>query len=579
MKRSMKKYLILALVVMAIMVMTVCSASAVNYTCSNSNCRAVTTSPIYINIKDAKCESAGTAELACPQCRTSFNITVEIEPSKGHSFGVAEYVESVDGPYYESARFCTAKNCGVREIEHDKDNNIVKYHKMIFVNHCATGSYKKDYKFANVVDTYKTTETEMFLKEGAGLIDAVREADNKSGLYVFRGWTRDADSATRDSAVYNADFIKIDEVPADVADCTVYAVFEPDATSQYTIQFFTESGYLIEKYTTVINHGYPITFELGGGELKDVQKADDAIYTYKFAGWVWMGDGKTPVKEGDRIYGAPSVGGQVKVLNLQATYERTPREYLLKYLDRNGNPIVMSDGKYAEDIVTIGTFADGSKKEADNGKLIESSKDAYPTVHTKEDLVYTYAFTGKWLINGTSRVVDIHNLDLTGLIDTNNTNAPIELVPQYEPTIILYPISITTKFENDKENHPKEVTITIKDADGNFVDAKKFVDTPEGGVYKYIAKLPYAERYYIVITAEAYSVSGVVEFDENEKEFTVFEQKLMHNEKEDCDCICHSFLQPVIVKIYNVINSLFKKKIVCCDDMYATLGDRLNYRN
>ena len=49
------------------------------------------------------------------------------------------------------------------------------------------------------------------------------------------------------------------------------------------------------------------------------------------------------------------------------------------------------------------------------------------------------------------------------------------------------------------------------------------------------------------------------------------------DEGKKCMCICHSVLSPIWIKVLNLLYSLFNIRYVCCNDMFATHGDKLKY--
>ena len=54
--------------------------------------------------------------------------------------------------------------------------------------------------------------------------------------------------------------------------------------------------------------------------------------------------------------------------------------------------------------------------------------------------------------------------------------------------------------------------------------------------------------------------------------------KLNPEYETHCSCIHHNaLLQPIVVRLFNILYSFFNVKYVCCYDMYSTIGPLLDY--
>ena len=586
MKKSIKKYLILALVVVAIVVTSVCVASAANgvrYYCSN--CKAtVSTTAVY---HPAGCESNGSIEYKCTLCDLTITF-VEDEKATGHKMGESSYVAIKDSndetTHYELVKKCVNGDCPHTE------NDGQKYYKFEFINHYGKVTAYEDYAIAKIPAAYEAVTlftvyspatTDVHNPVIINGLKAVRPGDKACGKYNFKGWSK------IDEAYPYLDVV-VPEAPK--ADNKYYAIFKEDpSVVKYQINFYSDKGYLIDQLTKTVDHGNVID------DFDNIKwdKADDINYRYSFAGWVWNMNGeKVAINKDFEFYGAPT---DSNVINLQATYTGTPKEYLFSYYyDEACTDPIFVNGKEAQDTVTLVVKDLGSGKKdklyPENGLILSNSDvDSDTRLHGYKDLYNNYVFTGKWIVVGQNgKVLNLNQLNLTGLLDTKENPLGYKLIPQYEPITRLYNLEVMAYFGTTGENHDEEVTITITNTDGDYIDSITLEKPDKDGFYRYTFKVSYAARYNVSVVSESftgYVISGKGEaqapssaFDKGTEEFSVLKVELRLNEKGDCDCICHGFLQPVVVKIYNIINSLFKKKIVCCDDMYATIGHKLNYK-
>ena len=585
MKKSIKKYLILALVVVAIVVTSVCVASAANekYYCGICEAQISSTSA-YVY---PSCNSEGYTEVKCPRCGFVF-LRKDFEPATGHNMSEGSYepVKNTEDKvtHYELVKKCENGDCSYTE------NDGQKYYKFEFINPYGEVTAYEDYAIAKIPAAYKavtlftvyrpatTDNHDPVIING---LKAVRPGDKACGKYNFKGWAKEGEE-------YG--YLDVVVPVAPEADNKYHAIFKEDpSVVKYQINFYSDKGYLIEQLTKTVDHGNVID------DFDNItwDKADDINYRYSFAGWVWNMNGeKVAINKNFEFYGAPT---DSNVINLQATYTGTPKEYLFSYYyDEACTDPIFVNGKEAQDTVTLVVKDLGSGKKDKlypvNGLALSNSPvDSDKKLHGYKDLYNNYVFTGKWIIFGNNgRVLDLNNMNLTGLLDTQQNKDGYTLYPQYEPITRLYNLEIMAYFGTTGENHDEEVTITITDTDGNYIDSVTLEKPDEDGFYRYTAKVSYAARYNVSVVSESFtgyviSAKGEAQapssaFDKSTEEFSVLKVELKLNEKGDCDCICHGFLQPVVVKIYNIINSLFKKKIVCCDDMYATIGHKLNYK-
>ena len=566
MKSSIKKYLILAMVIVAMVVTTVFVASAAPETITGRCSTHGIVSGQLKRIHEPTCEDIGYKIYGCNLCDYEFDTVFDVKPAAGHKLTKEEYI--LNGDHYELEATCTkCSDYTVKDL--DNDFNPVKYYKVTLINKFATADTLDSYVFAKVATDWKEVKVaEEFFKEGEQFVEigAVRDRDVDFGAYKFKGWamgTEDPVETVTASATLN------------MADQTYYAVFEGVESVQYTVYFYSDAGYQVYpfgKEGLKVNHGDPINLDSATCE-----KADDAAYRYKFSKWVWSTNKTVEVKDDTILYGATGSGDE---LHLTAVFSKIPREYRFTYFYKDGKTPIVVNGSDAEDTITLGTFDNGLKLEAVNAQLFDNrSALDFPELHSYVTEKYVYYFTGNWIINdGTGRVIDFKHANFTGLLDTKQNKEGYALIPQYEPETRLYEIPIKIYFEDNGANHPSEITLSFHDAKGEYVTGARLSKPDEGqSYYTYIASVPYSESYQVVATATSYQGEKVSYYVDVDKNFSEIEIMMEHVGRDDCSCICHSFLKPIWVKILNLMNTLFKKKIVCCDDMYAEIGHLLNY--
>ena len=563
MKKSMKKHLILALVVIAIAVTAVFAVSAapnVNLSCSVHGANI----QYYVDTEIETCEHDRIYTYRCTICDAVLATETVPGTMKKHDYE-RQYI-LVDNEYYKAVNDC--KTCVLEVVELEG-----KYHKVTFVNNYDTNTVK-DYGYVKLADSYKDLELAVkYVKEGTSVtnISAQRAADIVYGGYELIGWSETSKSET---AEYGTT-IEIAEGDTK-ADRTVYAVFKP-LTVEYIISFYDDTGRLISGTLPSIRvaHGKAINFDsVEYKKYKELEKADDITYRYEFSHWVVQEHSNITVGSTTPIYGQ---------MNLKAVFNSNAKEYkfayYLSYTNKDVNSPVMINGSAVTDIVSPAVDK-GPKNGLDMNK---AATDELKALYGYSDLVNDYKFTGKWIVvNGqaSGRELDLSNLDLSKMLDTVATTEPIILIPKYKAIQKLYPIEIKVGYIDDMEatEHPTEATLQITDASNNLVLTQKLTRNPEAANYKYTAKVPYTDKYYkISVVSGAYAGSETSSYIAAREHFSNVEFDMERKGKDACNCFCHSILKPIWVKVLNVIYSLFGKKIVCCDDLFAENGHLLNY--
>ena len=130
----------------------------------------------------------------------------------------------------------------------------------------------------------------------------------------------------------------------------------------------------------------------------------------------------------------------------------------------------------------------------------------------------------------------------------------------------------------DATQHPTKATLQITDASGNLVLTKTLTRESDYPYYVYTAKVHYTDKYYkISVSSDAYAGSKESSYSETKGKFSNVVFDMERKGKDACNCFCHSLIKPIWIKVLNVVYSLFGKKIVCCDDLFAENGHLLNY--
>ena len=633
MKKSIKKYLLLAIVAVMLLA-TIFAVSAVDVQTANCPTHGPV-DPVRGLEHPVQCNADGYTELVCPICYKYLGINTDVVKATNHTLEW-DYVNK--GTHYEYVGTCTNyQNFGCTYTEtktYDTENHpAVKYYKVIFRNAFTTAATLDSCKYTEVAVGWKDTViAEKYVEENtfAACGGASRDKDVNFGAYKFLGWAS-AEKIPADSTAYNAFnaceanlttttgngtsynnpelrkfiygengsgqvYMKSEntedptsfKVPvageAEKADYTVYAIFDVKAVDAYKVVFYDVKGREIDAthyetlgYNLEVNHGGNLS--ANNGKVPD--RDEDEYYTYSFTGWVKKEDHSIHVDLNAPVYGD---------INLQADYAAVPRTYVFKYYYRDGTEIKIGD-KPVTDTVTIAPDENGNKETAKNGLKLnkinsKEQEEVYNKLFKYSDLVYDYVFTGKWIISGLGRVIDLNNPDLTDILDFLQTDGGIVLTPQYRKIERLYPLVVRVKYIEDYSNsHPDEVVLTLKNDDGFYTaDTISFKDTDNvyynnlGEPYYEIEYfVPFSETYTILASAGAYGGSTTKTFHNGGYQGTATVE-LTRVGRDDCSCVCHSILKPIWIKVLNLLNTLFKLKVVCCDDMYANIGGDLNYK-
>ena len=620
MKKSVKRCLILAIVI-AIAVVTMACVSAVNgelIKCYSKTCNGQLVTTSYGDVVAPQCEERGFTWLICDVCGAEVGKT-NWKDSLGHQYATKDYTLDETKAYYQKNLCCSREDCnygleeGKLKPEIDKNKNEVKYCKVRFIHDFVTDEYEDQGQYyAVLAKTYKQEVTTKYVEYPESGVVAVsvdetpiRIADLTFGGYKFAGWlTEDKIVETINpkpqkfsSAVYDTGKIMSDytinangvitynkeelhkdlvsqakdykvEVGADTpADYTLHAIFEVLTNVRHKVTFVNYDGRILHIEENA-DHGFRDVAYTQALPLRP----DNIEYKYTFDYWSLPNSATVVSNKPDSI---PPVYGDLTVM---AHFHKVAREYNFKYFyyDKNDNMIPFKPELKVDDTVVItGT--------APNGKDID--------VPTYFDAKYIYEhIDNMWRIPGRSgHIVDLNHVLLpNGTLDNTQLDY-IALVPYYQPILRDYKLPVSISYEDDGGDyyHPENLKIEVRDDSGKGIAYTEVVydrlSQDNNIAFKTTFDVNYSSRYYVTVTAESYSGTndnGFFEYNENDPDDDhpgSIHVILKRNADSPCNCICHTFFKPVWVGILNLLNSVFKAEFVCCDDMFANIGPQLNY--
>ena len=655
MKKSIKKYLIMLVAIVAILTTAlVVSAEEIPYCsdCKNSNTDVGKTFA-------PTCETPGYTELLCSDCKKVIG-KKDIQNILSHEYDEVYEKSTETSTYYEKLKVC--KNCQNRT----KPEPGVKYYKVTFYNPFETNGddhYEDDCPYANLVDAddpdaYTTKELYSdFIKEGSlALYDGVcvRESDKTFNTYELEGWVSESkiinddktdfgiiDTRVASRKAYNAQnvytYVNKDlheaifgngsdkevifeskhgfKIPLkdDVrADYNFYAVFKA-INKTHTVEFLTAAG-SVQCVVKDIMHGDAAEFDYNKYGVPTKTPNYQVYYTFTNE-WTYNKKGFEYKVDLDNIYASITVSPK---------FEMKSQTYLFKYLVKDmyvctacnfeGNvgsfkneqgkmvctkcttvgkveakAYTDANGNAVTDIVAIAGPQKGEKTTG-NGRKID--------VQDYYDARNLYIYTGYWKIRDrtTAFDIDIKNPNLPYDVKSyEETGGAINLVPSFKEEARVYnlPIRVVYPHDENDDNHPSEIDIQVTNAEGGLVRSVTLtsahrVDSKPGEADTYaitLSGVKYSSSYKVSAKSKTYFGVDVAYFsyptngsnamsDYKPNTATVY---LKHDLNEDCNCICHTVLKPIWVAALNLLNTLFKVEYICCDDMFANIGDRLNY--
>lgn len=589
MKRTMKKQLSLILAVLMLFASVGFSAFAAD----ECNHQYEMTNPQYKKVVNPTCEERGYTSYLCIHCGENGAIKENYKEALGHKYGEEKYVEDKDNGCYYKCQDCT-RGCGSVSYDVDENGEKVVYYLVQFVNNRVVDTYDDEIKYAAVAGTYKSELLySEFVKSGD---EAVYECDTipvtaktkEYGKYTHIGWTTDANLPV------SSDEDDCEELTGISANTTFYPVFAGEYV-EYGVVFHSLDNTPLTR-TQDVEHGKSATYRVGGIETNDYYPDptryntkpynEDIVNTYTFAGWITAYDKSNPIPT-DQIEVTPVYGP----ITFYPSFNATRKNYTLELYDSDKNLLVVNGKKAIFKNVNLETNI------LDNDQYAGSEEIKFfntGSVITKdEDNTYFYTWSGKWQVlkkdGSLGREVDLRSLmvNATDIIDGADGEKIIRLVPVFDRTLIRYAVEIEMgrPYGEGQDYYLGEAEVQVI-ADNNQVVA--IGKTDANGKFRchlnyqvpFNVRIASYEGKYIgtaVITKLEKSPKGEEDEYKNYNHILVAMEKNPEYETH-CRCIHHnSLIQPIFVRILNILYNFFNYKYVCCYDMYSTIGPLLDY--
>lgn len=582
MKRTMKKHLSLILAVL--MLFTSVGFNVV----AASDCKHQTdmNNPDYQKVTNPTCDKGGYTEYLCTMCGDVVSEGDYKQPL-GHVYSEDKYEEDKENECFYKYQECTREfvvdgekiTCGSKSYE--TENNVkTVYYLVTFVHDKVTAEYDSSIKYTSVTSTYKAPVVlqESYVKKGD---EAVYEGNpiytyktKEYGAYQYIGWATESLTATADDNLGLEDCDSLENIQANT---TFYPVFE-GLGAKYNVYFNDYTNTPLTKAQEV-EHGKYATYRIGGiagnDFYDDPTRPEDIVNTYEFAGWITAQDDRRVIPmekiEQEPIYGT---------VTFYPSFTPVKKLYNVEFRDADKN--------------LISTF---------NGLTLESNlynvNDIAKLTPAKEsDNTYFYTWTGKWQVlredGSLGSVVDLRYFevisnDIIEAKDKNGTvlSRTIRLVPVFTQTLIRYAVDIEmgVPFGEDMDYYRGEAEVQVIANNGQLVAAGK---TDANGKFRcylnyqvpFTVNVASYEGKYLgtaLITSLTKSPKGDEDEAANYNHILVSMEKNPEYETH-CSCIHHnSLLQPIFVRILNLLYTFFNYKYVCCYDMYSTIGPLLDY--
>lgn len=614
----MKKHLSLLLAVL----MLLSSVGFNAFAAAECQHKTAMSDPEYYEVKYPTCDEQGYTIYYCTKCGAE--VTRVYSDSLGHVWGKEQYESNGKGDY-RMFKTCTREYfdgtntvvCGAKSIEMDGANEVL-YHQVQFVNDKITKSYDSSISYTKVVDTYESKLLETtYVKHGEDAVfeggTLIREKTKAFPLYHHIGWSETSFEATA-AQTYPADYYANSVVTNVEKNMTLYPVFEGiTSTTEGTIEhrvifYIINENDQIEQGTRdqYVAHGETAKFSKPNGELYTVTKKEDLAYTYEHTGWKTSENDKNYIDK-DTIESYPIYGN----VGFTPVFDSIAKNYTVEFYKEE---LVNGSISYR----TLFTYGSSNKKSVfNNVHLNENLLLQYSDKSSLGDFLgstnlfsknsdeeYIYIWTGDWAIlrpDGTvGRVVDLQDFRIYEgeyrteqnedgsyvTYENGEIKKVIRLVPVYKKNRQVYAVKIKMhipEYEDDAyylagadvhvtANNGQLVASGQTDGNGEFrcnlyyqIPFTVTVATADG---KYLGT-------QMITTLN--KVNGNLE-DEIKANTILVGMSLNPDYETHCKCIHHNaLLQPIVVRIFNILYGFFNVKYVCCYDMYSTIGPLLDY--
>ena len=627
----MKKYLALLLA----MLMLVTSLGLNVFATGDEECiahRAGTEVKVY-----PTCTEEGYTVVLCKNCGEEISRTINELPLE-HQFYHSEYVAVADNATslnkaaYNKVYTCTRTYrdkdgktvpCGEQKYETKGDKPVV-YYLVRFINNKVPNADKKytDPNGVELIDTTAFDSIELaryFVEKGTvgqysvGVPFLGKTAD--FGTHVFDGWTTNANLGTPKASYEKEDYADIYS-PIEEA-TTFYPVFVGQKVD-YTVNFYSADGPITN--FKGVTHGESAYYRVNGSATGDryvePPKEDDLANYYNFAGWSTLPRQEiglsTDTLEKTPIY---------DVTTYIASYKAVPKNYNVEFYgyvrDNESEPIFTLD---KDNEVNLNTNL--YVKHQSDFVALESSDD----VVKPSDDSYQYIFSGwrilKTDIDGNEVLgdfVDLQNFNIKSVgdyfVDLNEDGSEvtetrtvtveqigkkedvtyeepvktIKLVPAYDERLLVYYVGVDMIIPDDEDAdyYRGNAAVRVFNEKGDMVASGK---TDDNGFFRcklsnipdnsYTIKVTTSDSKYLGETVVSRAFVRGDNADEESKILNLCKVNMVENPEYEtsCSCIHHNpLIQPIWVRILNILYSLFNKRYECCYDMYSTIGPLLDY--
>lgn len=611
MKKTMKRYLSVVLAV--VMLVTSFSFAAAAETVCTVH-QTAGDNPAHCKVVNPTCTEQGYTIYYCINCGQEVSRGDYKKPLE-HKIDEGRFVPGdADGNYFYKEYKCLRQyiqdgnvvNCPTVQYETENGARVV-YYLVEFVNNKVTNSYDEEIDYAFIADTFKeeTLFTD-YVRAGEEAVYAeeipFREATKNFARYLFIGWTENdkLPEATPEKNLVDSD---CRENLVITKNTKLYPVFEGLTKDEYgpithTVQFF---NYSVNNSTIpvtnpqMVQHGDTPKYSDPTGKMYDKpEKEEDVVNTYSFLGWT------------SKAYTTPAVEDLIKYEGIESTpiygnvnfypvYAPVAKEYRVEFYDdilRNGQRNLL---KYVKDGQQYDAAFDGINLETNilkNEGINLLNNDA-SALAKSPDAEYIYIWTGKWAVlneNGsTGRTVSLTSFYVNDLEYTVNDDGEkvIKLVPVYEKRRQLYAVDIEMLVpqNEDDDYYRGGADVHVTDRNGQLVASGT---TNANGIFRcYLYNVaPFTVT--VATSDDKYLGTGTIyslekAYDGNQDieaqlNHCAVAMKLNPEYETHCRCLHHNaLLQPIWVRMLNILYSIFNYKYVCCYDMYSTIGPLLQY--
>ncbi len=593
----MKKHLSLILAVLMLL-----TSVGVNAFAADCQHQTDVNNPDYYNVVNATCTEQGYTEYLCVLCGEVVSKGAYIAPLD-HSWGDYVYEYNEENDCYYKYQPCTREyvvkgqedtvKCDARSYELDADGAKEIYYSVKFVNDWVTATYNPDVKYTDLAYTYKQEDLhteKIYVKKGDEAVYDLkrkpsREKDTAFGRYNYAGWSTTP-----------GDTEPMLHLIVEKNNTVFYPVFE-GAEVKYNVTYYGVNNEQLTVTQKVVHGGsLPYRVNGDGDYYADPVKAADLVNTYEFEGWIVSGNKTEPVTTVemdtypiyDNIILQPSFKAE-KIKYTIELYEETfngKGEAQYNLYEYNGKTAIF------EGVTLESNLLDDS--HPDEIGLINNKN----FITRESDKTYFYTWKGTWQVlkadGSYGTKVNLNNFkgfSKNDIIVTEGSNGEeirtIRLVPVFERSLVRYAVDIKMEVPSSEDDsyYLGEAEVQVIANDGQVAAIGK---TNADGMFR--CYLNYNVPFTVnVLSYDNKYIGNQVIFDlqkaqtggeEAEAKLNLHKVIMELNPEYEthCSCIHHnSLLQPIIVRIFNILYTFFNVKYVCCYDMYSTIGPLLEY--